>query len=115
MTWEDVLKRKNEEGYSLETKDFEVGETGRTIKGRAYGFFNTKEDAEKYKRMVVGDGEAKAKDLVINKVKLRPKYQYVRYKPSSKEPQVMAGDISNLGGTRPFDPKTDSHEDFIGE
>ncbi len=53
MTWKDVLKRKNEEGYSLETKDFEVGETGRTIKGIGYGFFNTKEDAEKYMRMVL--------------------------------------------------------------
>ena len=88
MSWEDVLKRKNQEGYSLETKDFEVGETGRTIKGRGYGFFNTKKDAERYMRMVVSDREAEAKDLVINKVKLLPKYQFVRYNP-----KVMDGDM----------------------
>ena len=58
MTWEDILK-KDKIFVLRSNKQF-------------YGVFTTRKKAEEYLEMVVGDGEAKEKDMVINEVELDP-------------------------------------------
>ena len=103
QAWRLLKEDAGQTQYLLETKE-----------GRGYGIFDTIEGAERYMRMVVGDGEAEGKDLVIREINSN-QYPHATRNPPSEEPPVRTGDILNLGATRPFDPEIDSHEKFIGE
>jgi len=71
MTWENILKK--DKVYALRSNE------------RFYGIFTTKKKAEEYLEMVVGDGEAEKKDMVINEVELDP--------PSSEPSKVKVGSL----------------------
>lgn len=58
MTWENILKK--DKIFALRSNN------------KFYGIFTTRKKAEEYLEMVVGDGEAEEKDMVINEVELDP-------------------------------------------
>jgi len=79
QAWQLLKEDTGQTQYLLESKE-----------GRGYGTFDTREDAERYMRMVVSDMEAKEEDLVIREVNSN-QYPDAARNPPSEEPQMLPG------------------------